>query len=186
MSRGVRLGIDFLLRQRSKPYVSGKLFVEYINIIFISCLKDRRDSEELEPCKAVLVMDNSSLHISDDFVSVLTRVRVRVIIFASHMTHIFQMFDVILFSALKRHAIRLENLDEEQPAAAFLFKVYHDFKQTVIEVNAWGAFAVIGFTYETMQNPYGRLFDAEKLRQSPGFVELSERDPPLESLSKHR
>jgi hypothetical protein len=28
MSRGVRLGVDFVLRRRSKPYVSGKLFFE--------------------------------------------------------------------------------------------------------------------------------------------------------------
>jgi hypothetical protein len=77
-------------------------------------------------------------------------------------------------------------LDEEQPAAAFLLKVYHDFKQTMIEVNIWGAFAAFGFSYDIAQNPYGLLFDEEKLRQSPGFVELWERDTPLESLSKRQ
>jgi hypothetical protein len=77
-------------------------------------------------------------------------------------------------------------LDEEQPAAAFLLKMYHDFKQTIIEANIWGAFAAIGFSYDIAQNPYGLLFDEGKLRQSPGFVELWERDTPLESLSKRR
>jgi hypothetical protein len=28
MSRGFRLSVDLILRQRSKPYVSGKLFLE--------------------------------------------------------------------------------------------------------------------------------------------------------------
>jgi hypothetical protein len=37
-SPGVRLGVDFVLRHRSKPYVNGKLFLEYINIIFIHYL----------------------------------------------------------------------------------------------------------------------------------------------------
>jgi hypothetical protein len=55
--------------------------------------------------------------------------------FASHTTHIFQMLDVTLFDALKKHATGLETLDEEQPAAAFLLKVYHDFKQILIDVN---------------------------------------------------
>jgi hypothetical protein len=64
--------------------------------------------------------------------------------------------------------------------------VYHDFKQTMIEVNISGAFAAIGFSYDIAQNPFGLLFGAEKLRQSPGFVELWERDKPLESLSKRR
>jgi hypothetical protein len=87
---------------------------------------------------------------------------------------------------MKKQATGPETLDEEQPAAAFLLKVYHDFKQTMIEVNIWGAFAAIWFSYDIAQNPYGLLFDEEKLRQSPGFAELWERDTPLESLSKHR
>jgi hypothetical protein len=33
---------------------------------------------------------------------------------------------------------------------------------------------------------HGLLFDGEKFRQSRGFVELWERDPPLESLSTRR
>jgi hypothetical protein len=77
-------------------------------------------------------------------------------------------------------------LDEEQPAAAFLLKFYHDFKQTMIEVNIWGTFAAIEFTYDIKQNPYELLFDEQKLRQSPGFVEPWERDRPLESLSNRR
>jgi hypothetical protein len=45
------------------------------------------------------------------------------------------MLNVILFGALKKHANDLKMFDEEQSAAAFLLKVYHDFKQTMIEVN---------------------------------------------------
>jgi hypothetical protein len=75
-------------------------------------------------------------------------------------------------------------LGEEQSAAAFLLKVYHNFKQTLIEVNIWGAFVVIGLTHNIEQMPYGLLFDEEKFWQSRGFVELWERNAPLESLSK--
>jgi hypothetical protein len=38
MSRGVRLGVDFVLRQRPKPYVSRKLSLEYIKTIFVPYL----------------------------------------------------------------------------------------------------------------------------------------------------
>jgi hypothetical protein len=37
-SRRVRLGVDFVLRYRSKPYVNGEFCLEYINIIFIPYL----------------------------------------------------------------------------------------------------------------------------------------------------
>jgi hypothetical protein len=123
---------------------------------------------------------------ADDVIALLTSLRVQIITFAPHTTNIFQVLDVVLFDAMKKQATGLEMLEEEQPAAAFLLKVYHDFKQTIIEVNIWGAFAAIGFSFDIAHNPYGRLFDEEKLWQSPGFVELWERDTPLESLSKRR
>jgi hypothetical protein len=52
-----------------------------------------------------------------------------------HTTHIFQILDVVLFGTLKKHATSLETLNEESRAAAFLLKVYRDFKQTMVEVN---------------------------------------------------
>jgi hypothetical protein len=38
------------------------------------------------------------------------------------------MLDVVLFGALKKYAASLETLDEKSWAAAFLFKVYLNFK----------------------------------------------------------
>jgi hypothetical protein len=128
-------------------------------------------------------MGQCSPHISDDVVAVLTHARVRIITFAPHTTHIFQTLDVILFGTLKKHDNGLKMCDEEQPAAASLPKVYHDFKQTIIEVNIWGAFAAIGFTHDIEQSPSVLLFEKEKLRQSPGFMEPLERHRPLGSLS---
>jgi hypothetical protein len=110
----------------------------------------------------------------------------RIITFAPHTTLVFQMLDILLFCPLKKHAAGLKSLDEEQPAAAFLLKVYHNFKQIMVEVYIWGAFAAIGFIHDIEQSPYGLLFDKEKLRQSRGFVELWDRATPWESLSKRR
>jgi hypothetical protein len=56
----------------------------------------------------------------------------------------------------------------------------------MVEVNIWGAFAAIGLTHDITQDPYGLIFDEEKFRQSPGFLELWQRDVPFESLSTRR
>jgi hypothetical protein len=114
MNRRVYVGVGFVLRHRSKPHVSGKLFLEYINAIFVAYLNELRDSKESEASEAVVVMDNYSPHISDDFVAILTSVRVRIITLAPHTTHVFRVLDVVLFCALKKHATGLEKLDEEQ------------------------------------------------------------------------
>jgi hypothetical protein len=102
--RGVRLGIDLVLRERPKPYGNEALFLEDIHSIFILYLHELRDSEQFDVCEAVLLMDNCSPHISDDVIPVLTNARVRTITFAPHMTHVFQMLDVVLFAVLKKHA----------------------------------------------------------------------------------
>jgi hypothetical protein len=109
--------------------------------------------EQFDGCEAVLLMDNCSSHISDEIVAVLTEARVRIITFATHTTQIFQVLDLVLFGALKRHANSLKAFEEKQPTVAFLLKVYRDFKQTMIEVNIWKAFKAIGITYDIEETP---------------------------------
>jgi hypothetical protein len=72
------------------------------------------------------------------------------------------MLDVVLFGALTKHVTGLSTVDEDQSAAAFIIKVYHDFKQTTVEVNTYRAFSFIGIIHDIDQNPYGLLFDEEK------------------------
>jgi hypothetical protein len=118
--------------------------------------------EEFKACKAILLMDNYLSHISHDVVVILTRVRVKIITVAIHTSHIFQMLDVVLFGTLKKYATDLETLDVEQPAAAFLLTVDHEFKQTKIQINIWRAFAAINFTYDIEQVSYELFFDEKK------------------------
>jgi hypothetical protein len=131
-------------------------------------------------------MDNCSPHVSDEIVAVLTNARLRVITFAPHTTHIFQMLDVMLCDALKKRASGLEMWNEESGIVAFITKLYHDLKQIMVEVNIWGGFAALGCSYDIKQNPYGLIFDEEKFRQSRVILELWARDTPLESLSTRR
>jgi hypothetical protein len=102
-----------VLRQRPKPYISRKLFLECIKTISVPYLNELQDSEEFKTCEAVLLIDNCSPHILNDVVAVLTHARVRIVTFATHTTHIFQMLDMVLFGALEKHANGLKMLDEE-------------------------------------------------------------------------
>jgi hypothetical protein len=131
-------------------------------------------------------MDNCSPHIGEAVIALLTDARVKIVTFATYTTQIFQVLDMVLFGALKKHATSLTMLDEEQSTAAFLIKVYHDYKQTMVEVNIWAAFAAIVMTYDITQDIYGLIFDEEKFRQSQGFLALWQPDVPFESLSTRR
>jgi hypothetical protein len=85
-SRGVRLGVDFVLQQQSKSSVTGKIFLGSINSIFIHYLNELLELEKFARCEAVLLMDNCLPHIGDAVIAILTRERVRVITFAPHTT----------------------------------------------------------------------------------------------------
>jgi hypothetical protein len=87
---------------------------------------------------------------------------------------------------MKKRASGLEMWNEEADTAAFIIRLYHDFKQTFVEVNIWGTFSAIGFSYDISESPYRLLFDEEKFRQSRGLMELWPHDTPLESLSTRR
>jgi hypothetical protein len=186
MRHRVRLGVDFILQKTSKSYVNAALFIEYIDRIFIPYLTDLQVTEKIKACEAILLIDNCSCHLSDDVIELLGRARVRIITFAPRTIYIFQILNVVLFGALNKHAIGLDTLDEEQPAAAFIIKIYHDFKQTTVELNIWGTFVVIEFTHGIEESRYKLLFDEEKFRQIPHFRELWDRNVSLESLSKRR
>jgi hypothetical protein len=62
-------------------------------------------------------------------IALLTGARARIVMFVPHATQIFPVLDMVLFGALKKHATSLTLLDEEQPAVAFLMKIYHDYKK---------------------------------------------------------
>jgi hypothetical protein len=102
-------------------------------------------------------------------VGLLTEARVRVITFAPHTTQIFQVLDVTLFGVLQRRLGYKLPFEDEKETVGFIMKVYHDFKETMVEPNIWEAFQTIWFEFDTEAEPYRLLFNEETLRQIEGF-----------------
>jgi hypothetical protein len=97
---------------------------------------------------------------------------VRVTTFAPHTIQIFQILDVALSGVLRRRLGHNLTFEDEKETVQFRMKVCHNFKQTMVESNLWGAFRAFGFEFDTEAEPYRLLFNEEKLRQSEGFREL--------------
>jgi hypothetical protein len=127
-----------------------------------------------------------SCQVTDDIIGLLTEARVCVITFAPHTTQIFQVLDVTFFGVLKPCLGYKLPFEDEKETVTFIMKVYHDFKQTMVESNIWRAFRAIGFEFDTEAEPYRLLFNEERLRQSEGFRELWSIDFPLDQLSSRR
>jgi hypothetical protein len=184
--RGVRFGTDFVLKSRAKPYINAEIFSEYIRTVFIPNLNELRSLEQFAHEEAVLLMDNCPSHVGEVILDLLREARVRVITWPPHTTQIFQELDISLFGVLKRKGQYKLPFNDDQNTATFLLKIYRTFKQTMIEVNIWGAFQQAGFEFDISSEPYRLRFAEAKLRSSPAFQEIWSLDFPLERLSVRR
>jgi hypothetical protein len=132
---GVRFGRDLILKSTHRPYVSAENFLEYVRTVFLPYLVCVRGLGAFPAEKAVLLMANCSAHVTDDVIRLLTEARVRVITFAPHTTHIFQVLDLTLFGVVKRRPRYEPPFETENSTVKFLMKVYHDFRQTMVPSN---------------------------------------------------
>jgi hypothetical protein len=51
-------------------------------------------------------------------------------------------------------------------------KIYHNFKQTLVEASIWKAFQALGFEFDTGIAPCQLLLNERTLRESAGLQEL--------------
>jgi hypothetical protein len=139
--------------------MSAEIFLEYVGTVLLPYLVWLQGLGAFAAEEAVSLMDNCSAQVTDDLIRLLTESRVRVITFALHTTHIFQILDLTLFGALKTRNVTVKSI----------MKVYHDFTQTMAPSNVRGTFHALGLDYDTRREPSRLLFDEEKLRGSAGF-----------------
>jgi hypothetical protein len=133
--KGVRFGTDFVSTSNPSPYINVKIFLDYIQTVFLPNLAEFRRLDGFAEETGVLLMDNCPSPVTDHLIGLLTEARVRVIIVAPHTTQIFQVLDVTLFGVLKRRLGHKFPFEDEKETVKFIMKVYHDFKQTVVEPN---------------------------------------------------
>jgi ATP-dependent helicase YprA (DUF1998 family) len=132
---GVRFSTDFVLRWNPKPYIKAEIFFDYIRTVFLPNLAELRTLDAFTEETGVLLMDTCPSHVTDDIIGIHTEARVRVITFAPHTTKICQILDVTLFSVLKRRLGYKLLFEDEKETFKFIMKVYHDFKQIMVESN---------------------------------------------------
>jgi hypothetical protein len=84
---------------------------------------------------ALLLMDSESSQITSDLMSLVIEARVLVILFAPRTTQVFQVVGMSFFGPLKRQPRSKLPFEDKKMTAKFILKVYHDFKQIIVESN---------------------------------------------------
>jgi hypothetical protein len=132
---GVRFSTDFILRSNPSPYINAEIFLDYIRTVFLPNLAGLRTLDAFPEQTGVLLMKNCPGHVTDHIIGLLTEARVRTITVAAYTTQIFQALEVAVFGVLKRRLGYKSPFQDEKETVTFVRKVYHDFKQTMMEAN---------------------------------------------------
>jgi hypothetical protein len=183
---GNRLGVDFILRRRSKPYMSSQLFAEYISKVLFPCIDELRSNEEFADKEAVLLMDNYSIHVQMETLQMIADHQIKVIAFPPHTTQIFRTLNLSLFRNFKKNMNYSLPVESNETTTGVIKCIFHMMKQTLVEDNVGHVFIQLGLRYNIGTSLYTLLFDERVLRERPGFTSLWQRDYSLEKLSQRR
>jgi hypothetical protein len=155
-----------------------------LHLMISRIMKDLRDED------AVLLMDNSSPHITLGVIELLSTARVHVVVVTfrprPHTMQIFQVLDLTLSGVLKRRGHSQLPLEDDAGSARFIRKVYHDFGITMIESNIWEAFRGIEVKYSVVDGFHPVSFDEMTLRESEVFKQVWDIDVAMGNLSPKR
>jgi hypothetical protein len=78
---------------------------------------------------------------------------------------------MILFDVHKRHPIYEFSFGDEEVTVKFLMKVYHGFRQIMVDFNKRKAFQALIVEFETRGESDKLFLNEEKLRQNAGLRE---------------
>jgi hypothetical protein len=176
--RGVRFGKDLIMKSSAKPQINAEISLDCVRTVLRANLAELRRLDEFAEELALFLMDNCPIHITNDIMALLTEERVHVITFCATHNSDLQVLDVTLLSADKRHTRYELPFGDKKATITFIVNAHHDFKQTTVEPNIWGAFHPLDFELDTTSEPYRLLLSEEKLRESAGSQELWSICPP--------
>jgi hypothetical protein len=127
---GVLFDRDSTFVFNQKPLINAGIFRDDMRSILLPYIDILRGLPVFPQGAAVVLMNNYSPHVSDDVIRIP-----HVISVAPHTTQVFQVLDLTLFGVLKRHPRYELPFDQNTAPVKVIMKVYHDFRQIMIEQN---------------------------------------------------
>jgi Fe2+ transport system protein FeoA len=171
---GFRSGRAVIFQQRPRADLNGPHLMRV------------RTQNNLLDEEAVRLMGNCPSHLMQEVLGLLNNARVRIVTFAPHTTHPFQVLDLILFGIFKGRQKYQLPFEDDNDTVAFIEKEYQGFRTAMIDTNIRAAFRHIGVTFHMLDDVMRVQFNGETLRERSGFPWLRLKNIPLEALSARR
>jgi hypothetical protein len=122
--------------------------------------------------REMLFCDNCSVRCSDEVLGKLDRCGILVITYPPHISHIFQVFDVLLFGILKK-AKKYQRRDDTLPREVdHVLRLFRASEQAMASTTIRASWLKTGFDYETRDAATYLIVNETKICQGDAFREV--------------
>jgi hypothetical protein len=146
----IRDGIDLQIEINPSTYVNAEIFERYVDTVLIPAVEANRQLPGRDNKPAILFCDNYSAHILNSMFEKLARHGILVLTYPPHISHRFQVLDVLLFGLVKRstkYQIRDDTLPIHVNHILRFFRAYEAAMASTTMRETWRQ---TGFEYENM------------------------------------
>jgi hypothetical protein len=144
----IRDGIDLQIEISPPPYVNAEIFERYADTVLIQAVEANRQLPGCDRKTSILFCDNCSAHMSNSMLEELARHWVLVLTYPPHMSHIFQVLDVLLFGLVKRSK-KYQIRDDALPIHVdHILRLFRADEAAMASITIRAAWRQTGFEYE--------------------------------------
>ena len=158
-------------------YINKELFMRWLREVFIADVARRRLDFEMPTQRAVLMMDNCSVHIDEAVLEILTANNITAVFIPPHGSYVFQPLDRVMFSSFKarlRSAIPHE-VDKQTERLSKILESWEDASKTSTII---GSFKLAGLVYRLLGDNLVVSFDPNNIK-IPNGINIPTPNEPL-------
>jgi hypothetical protein len=183
---GARDHIGLVLEIRRLVYAAGELFARHIEEIFFPAVEANRQLPGCQDKLCLSFCDNCSIHGTESILRRFAEKGVAIITYPAHMSHIFQILDVLLFRRLKA-AKKYVPRDDTAPAGIdHLVRIFKAHETVTTSTMVRGPWSKAGFEHIISDGVSYLVVNEGKISDSPDFSQLWRIDFPMMRLSERR
>jgi hypothetical protein len=146
--------------------MNEQTFYDYLETQFVPYVQNLRAKLVQPNQRGILFMDNLYSPCSGRCLQIIADNNILVISFPPHTSHVFQMLDLVIFGAMKKHKASIEKNRDLNPSADLIFRVFRALELATCSTTIRASFQKAGFIYDVHGNSVILRVNEEKIRAS--------------------
>jgi hypothetical protein len=162
---GIHRDIDIMMENRKPAYGTAEIFRTYIETVFFPAIAANKKLPGCRNKPAILFCGNWACHCSEDILIEFARHGVLVLSYPPHMSNLFQVLDLLLFSRLKSAKKYLPRNDQASTWIDHIVRISKAYQTVITNTMGRSCWEKAGFEYAKMGEAFHLLVNDGKIRE---------------------